>query len=156
MLGDQSPHPTVEPEFIINQDDKSGTIAVILRGWLPEGPAQRLHDDLARDLPWEQKEQNFYGNVVRVPRLMCAIGEPSLQEYKYTRVALPMHNWNDNDPLFREVRHIRDRIQTDPQILRIVGQALSYDGCLLNQYKDGDNTIDFHSDREALDQSESQ
>lgn len=135
------------PEFLINGD---GAVAVILRNWLPPEAADVLHDRLEQGLLWEQKEQNFYGNVSSVPRMMCAVGEPHLGEYKYTRVSLTMHDWTGPHPLFSEVRTLRDRIRDDPTLLKIVGIPLPYDGCLLNKYKDGSDTIDFHSDREAL------
>lgn len=141
------PHPTVVPEFIINHD---GAIVAILRNWVLLHDAQSLFQSLTQHLPWEQKEQNFYGNVVQVPRLMCAVGDPHLQQYQYTRVSLPMHDWYADNATFRAIRLLRDRIQSDPELVRITGQPLPYDGCLLNYYRTGADTIDFHSDREAL------
>lgn len=134
----------VDPvESLIRHD---GAIAVVIRHWLPETAATNLHDTLTTHLPWEQRLT--YG--APVPRLICAVGNGNLSEYKYNRMALPMNSWDTENEVFAAVRNLRDRIADDSRIIEIVQEELHYDSCLLNHYRNGRDSIDFHSDREAL------
>lgn len=135
-----------EPEILINED---GVVAIILRNWLPF--AQNLHDRLAQQLPWIQGQMNMFGNVIQIPRAMFFLGDDHVKTYTYSRMSFPVQPWNQpGNFLGAEIESIRNKIRTDPILQKLLGIQLQYDSCLLNFYRNGDDKIDFHSDKEAL------
>lgn len=126
--------------------DSEGALAVIIRHWLPQNSATALYQCLSNNLPWESRRMHGHP----IPRLSCALGDFHLTHYGYNTTRLTMNHWDDNNELYRTMRDIRDRITLDPILNDIVGQPLTYDSCLFQYYRTGQDSIDFHGDKEAL------
>lgn len=136
----------IEPEYLINAD---GVVVVVIRNWLNQNASTNLHSRLHQNIPWILGQMNFYGKVVDIPRGMFFLGDNNITKYSYSRVTFPVVDWESN-PLYKEIQRIRDMIKDDKTINSILGTQLNYNSCLLNNYRDGNDKIDFHSDREAL------
>jgi alkylated DNA repair dioxygenase AlkB len=135
-------------EVLINHD---GALAVVIRNWLgPSSMGQDLHNRLLTELPWIQAQMNMYGKIIDIPRAMFFLGDPHIKTYSYSRLTFPVQSWTQSTPLYAEIEAIRTRIQSDPQIIQLAGQPLHFDSSLLNLYRNGDDKIDPHSDKEAL------
>ncbi|WP_372370657.1 alpha-ketoglutarate-dependent dioxygenase AlkB [Candidatus Uabimicrobium sp. HlEnr_7] len=87
--------------------------------------------NLASNLPWQQKEIFIMGKKVLQPRLICWYGEVS---YTYSRSTLPSKEWH---PLLFV---IKQQVEESTQ--------LKFNSCLLNYYRDGNDSMGFHADNE--------
>lgn len=134
-------------ETIINQD---GAIVLIIRNWLPPDYAQSLHDRLVTDVPWIAEQMHLFGKTIDIPRTMFFLGDDHINTYSYSRMTFPVQSWNNSNPLYGEIKMVRDRIINDPNLQHVTGTTLQYDSCLLNHYRTGQDKIDPHSDKEAL------
>jgi alkylated DNA repair dioxygenase AlkB len=88
---------------------------------------------LVAETPWEQPEVYLHGRHYPVPRLVAWYGDPEAS-YTYSGLTHQPLPWT---PLLRE---IRTRVQD------AVGQPLN--GVLLNYYRDGQDSMGWHSDDE--------
>jgi alkylated DNA repair dioxygenase AlkB len=141
-------YPVPTAETLINQD---GAIALIIRNWLPPSYATKLHDYLVQGIPWKAEQMQMYGKTFDIPRTMFFVGDSHVKTYSYSRLSFPVESWDgDLNPLYSEIRVLRDRIRSDPNLRHVTGTILEYNSCLLNHYRNGMDKIDAHSDREAL------
>lgn len=88
---------------------------------------------LVAETPWEQPEVYLHGRHYPVPRLVAWYGDPEAC-YTYSGLTHQPRPWT---PLLGE---IRTRVQ------EAVGQPLN--GVLLNYYRDGQDSMGWHSDDE--------
>ncbi|CAH6420266.1 Alpha-ketoglutarate-dependent repair dioxygenase AlkB [uncultured virus] len=146
--------------------DNEGAIAIVIRNWLPSEYAQNFHERLTQQIPWIQGQMNTSERTIQIPRMMFFLGDDIIKSYSYSRLHFPVQSWNslnsekieqsctpcgkNNQALYEEVEDIRNRIRNDIILKRITGVELSYNSCLLNFYRNGNDKIDPHSDREAL------
>lgn len=100
-------------------------------GWLAPTEADRVRQELTRTMTWEQREIQLFGRPVLQPRLVAWAGEIS---YCYSRLLL-------------EPRPIPQQLEA---ILEQVRQAAEqpFNHVLLNRYRDGNDSMGFHSDDE--------
>ncbi len=98
-------------------------------GWV--GDHEALLGRLEQSLPWEQKDITLFGRTVATPRLTCWFGDVA---YVYSGVE------NRPRPLPPELALLRDRLS------ELTGVALN--SCLANLYRDGTDSMGFHSDDE--------
>jgi alkylated DNA repair dioxygenase AlkB len=98
--------------------------------FLPKNIADDLLEVLLKHVPWKQ-EKTFYGNMF--PRLTAYYADPGVK-YAYSGVIHESLSW----PSYLE--KLKTRIET------ITGD--SFNSLLLNQYRDGKDSIGWHSDDE--------
>lgn len=103
--------------------------------WLDAERASQLLQQLVEQTPWQQPELQLYGKRHLVPRLEAWYGdaEASYRYSGFTHMPLP---WT---PLLSEIRQ---------QVETAAGQ--SFNGLLLNYYRDGQDSMGWHSDDEAV------
>jgi alkylated DNA repair dioxygenase AlkB len=100
-----------------------------LPGWLSDPDA--VFDELGHAIAWEHNEITIFGRTTTLPRLTCWMGEA---EYAYSGVRNAPH------PMPQRLATIRDDL---------VGQTGSeFNSCLANLYRDGSDSIGYHSDDE--------
>ncbi|MBQ4813580.1 alpha-ketoglutarate-dependent dioxygenase AlkB [Pseudoalteromonas luteoviolacea] len=92
-----------------------------------------LYDYLCGHLPWQQPEIRVYGKLHRIPRLQCFIADQNAN-YGYSGKQLDSCEW------LPVLSSIRARLQQQ------YGQ--SFNALLLNWYRDGQDTMGWHSDDE--------
>lgn len=88
---------------------------------------------LLRDIPWQQDTLQFAGKPVKVPRLQSWHGD-SDAHYGYSGLKLQPQPWT---PLLQQLRgDLEERLQ------------LPFNSVLLNWYRDGNDSVAWHSDDE--------
>ncbi|MGE8359644.1 alpha-ketoglutarate-dependent dioxygenase AlkB family protein [Pseudomonas sp.] len=106
----------------------------LLPQWVDAATADRWLAQLVAETAWEQPEVHIFGRAVAVPRLLAWYGDAEAS-YRYSGQTHQPQPWT---PLLAE---IRTRVQDE------VGQPLN--GVLLNYYRDGNDSMGWHSDDEA-------
>ncbi|WP_044871550.1 alpha-ketoglutarate-dependent dioxygenase AlkB [Pseudomonas sp. LFM046] len=101
--------------------------------FLTPGEASDWLERLVAETPWERPEVYLHGRHYPVPRLVAWYGDPEAS-YTYSGLTHQPLPWT---PLLAE---IRSRVQD------AVGQPLN--GVLLNYYRDGQDSMGWHSDDE--------
>jgi alkylated DNA repair dioxygenase AlkB len=101
--------------------------------WLSAADEGRMFAALRDQVGWEHKEIEIAGRTFLQPRLTAWYGDPGAR-YSYSGITLEPVPWH---PVLAE---IRARIESD------TGHRLN--SVLCNLYRDGDDAMGWHSDRE--------
>ena len=101
--------------------------------WLDPATADRWFQALVEQTPWQQPEVLLFGNRHPVPRLVAWYGDVEAR-YRYSGMTHEPLPWT---PLLSEIRQ---------RVVNAVGQPLN--GVLLNYYRDGQDSMGWHSDDE--------
>ncbi|WP_152389770.1 alpha-ketoglutarate-dependent dioxygenase AlkB family protein [Azotobacter salinestris] len=103
-----------------------------LPGWVDGATADRWLAALLAETPWEQPQVRLYGRLYPVPRQVAWYGDAA---YRYSGLTHPPLPWT---ALLAEIRVALEEL---------AGQPLN--GVLLNHYRDGRDSMGWHSDDEA-------
>ena len=117
---------------IIHLDDASS-----IEYWpqfIAPNDADRIYHQLQNDLPWRQDEIHVYGRLCKIPRLQHYQAEQGA-DYAYSGLYLPA------EPFHPNVDELRQQIQAKAQF--------TSNAVLLNYYRDGKDSMGWHSDDEA-------
>ena len=95
--------------------------------------ADVLFEALRREISWEQHRLKLFGREVAAPRLSCWIGDPDAT-YTYSRTRFVPHPWT---PTLGSLR--------DDLAARF---DLRFNSVLANLYRDGRDSMGWHSDDE--------
>jgi alkylated DNA repair dioxygenase AlkB len=101
--------------------------------WLDVATADRWLQQLAAETPWEQPQLLIHGQHFPVPRLLAWYGDPEAS-YRYSGLIHQPLPWT---PLLADIR---------ARVEEVAGQPLN--GVLLNYYRDGNDSMGWHSDDE--------
>lgn len=101
--------------------------------FLMEYPGQSLFEPLLADTPWRQRAMMMYGRQVKQPRLTSWYGDESA-EYTYSGIRNIPLPWTET---LLEAKHLVESLL-----------EVSFNGVLLNYYRDGQDSIGFHADDE--------
>lgn len=101
--------------------------------WLPPDEADALFSTLRTTIPWETHRIKLFGREIDSPRLSCWIGDPGT-DYKYSGVRFAPHPWPE------ALLPIRERL------VRELG--VPFNSVLANLYRDGKDSMGWHSDNE--------
>lgn len=102
-------------------------------GFLPAPEADRLLAALQALPDWRQERLTIFGRVVDAPRLTAWYGDPGVR-YAYSGVVHEALPWP------AEIRAVRDRLAAELHVV--------FDGVLANRYRDGRDSMGWHSDDE--------
>ncbi len=97
--------------------------------WVPDHEA--LLSQLSADIAWEQHKITLFGRTVPTPRLTAWVGDAA---YTYSGVV------NSPKPWPAALAVLRQRLATE------IGA--DFNSCLANLYRDGSDSMGFHSDDE--------
>ncbi|XP_061750509.1 alpha-ketoglutarate-dependent dioxygenase alkB homolog 3 isoform X2 [Nerophis ophidion] len=131
----------VPPEKVIDQEGDyeishgpSGVSRLrLLPGFLPAQEADWMFSKLLAELPWSQKTNVRQGEAYMEPRLTCWFGE---LPYTYARSTMAANTkWH---PLLVTLREAITKVSSHP-----------FNSLLCNLYRDGHDSIGWHSDDEA-------
>jgi alkylated DNA repair dioxygenase AlkB len=110
--------------------DSSAAVDYIA-GFIEPSAAREIQAELARSEAWEQRAVVLYGRSILQPRLVAWAGE---LPYRYSGQTLEPRAWS---PTLGELRD------------RVVGETgVPFNHALLNRYRDGNDSMGFHSDDE--------
>lgn len=102
--------------------------------WLPVERADALRDALLAQVPWEIHRIRLFGREVDSPRLSCWMGDADAT-YRYSGVRHVPRPW------LPALDEIRERLRRETRV--------DFNSVLLNRYRDGRDTMGWHSDDEA-------
>lgn len=133
-----------------NQTTNQRSIVLIVRGWLPkttqlkqwqsEGKYTTQEDIWEEmktlDLKAYERINPYNGQMYTMPRMNCAMADEGLEGRKYGNVEIPFHKWSP------KCLDLRDRIARESYIW--------FNSCLINCYRDENDMVDFHGDKESL------
>ncbi|HSU35143.1 MAG TPA: alpha-ketoglutarate-dependent dioxygenase AlkB [Propionibacteriaceae bacterium] len=100
-----------------------------LPGWVDD--ADRLFDQLRDEISWEQHAITLFGRTVPTPRLTAWMGDAA---YRYSGIV------NEPKPWPAALATLRDRLRDE------LGEP--FNSCLANLYRDGTDSMGYHSDDE--------
>lgn len=107
----------------------------ILENFFSPEDAKCFFDLLNEKVPWEQETLNMFGKVTPIPRLTAWFGD-SGKSYTYSGILNKPHDWM----LIPELNAMREKLD---EIC-----ATSFNSVLLNLYRDGNDSVDWHADDE--------
>ena len=96
--------------------------------------ANKVFELLINDLNWKQDSIRIYGRALPIPRLNAWYGDKGCN-YKYSGIQMETNNWSDS------LNMIRDQIEKS--------LSLKFNSCLANLYRNGQDSVSWHSDDEA-------
>ncbi len=102
--------------------------------WCVGAAADQWFEQMLDQTPWQQPNVRLYGREHPVPRRVAWYGDPGVS-YRYSGLTHQPLAWT---PLLAQIRR---------QLVAVVGQDLN--GVLLNLYRDGQDSMGWHSDDEA-------
>lgn len=88
---------------------------------------------LTDTIEWKQESMNMYGKQIDFPRLTAWYGD-SDKPYSFSGITLSPHSWSD------ELLEIKKLIEPKAEV--------SFNSVLLNRYRDGNDSISWHTDAE--------
>ncbi|MCD8429982.1 alpha-ketoglutarate-dependent dioxygenase AlkB [Tenacibaculum finnmarkense] len=92
-----------------------------------------FYQSLLNEIKWKQQEMNMYGKVVKFPRLTAWYGDIN-KKYSFSGIHLTPTIWTN------ELLEIKKAIEPKCNV--------SFNSVLLNQYRDGNDSISWHTDAE--------
>lgn len=102
--------------------------------WLPPARAEVLFAALLAAIPWEVHRLRLFGREVDSPRLSCWIGDPGTA-YTYSGTRFVPRPWPE------ALLPVRERLARE--------LAMDFNSVLANCYRDGRDSMGWHSDAEA-------
>jgi len=101
--------------------------------WLPAAEADALFAALTATIPWERHRLRLFGREIDAPRLSCWIGDPGAA-YTYSRVCFDPRPWPP------ALAILRARLE--------IACSACFNSVLANLYRDGRDSMGWHSDDE--------
>src|SRR5207248_1409803 len=132
--------------LLINED---GAIVYIARNWIDD--TDYIFKTLKDELNWSQPTVKVYGKDYLTPRLQFAAGDDGSNAYTYSGSNISLVNWNESElASVKIMREIRDKILADEVIMDYT-KNFHPNSCLVNYYRDGNDGVGRHSDKETFD-----
>lgn len=89
--------------------------------------------ELRKNILWKQESMNMYGKRVNFPRLTAWYGDNDMP-YSFSGITLNPHPWTSS------LLSIKNKIEPKSKV--------SFNSVLLNLYRDGNDSISWHTDAE--------
>ena len=106
---------------------------IFYRGLFPEAQSDELYQALLSGTDWKQRSIKLYGKEVPLPRLTAWHGEPG-KAYRYSGIKEEPAPWT---PALLAVKREIEAVS-----------GASFNSALLNLYRDGRDSVSWHSDDE--------
>ncbi|MGQ9425200.1 alpha-ketoglutarate-dependent dioxygenase AlkB family protein [Gilvimarinus sp. F26214L] len=136
------PFQSITTDPLFPTEDQSivmeGGELLLIRGWLDTNESSKLFSSLRRTIAWEQSTIRIAGRPVQIPRLNAWYGDPGCG-YRYSGTDFEPHPWTP------ELQTLRERVQTT---LAKICPGFHINSALLNLYRDGADSVGWHSDNE--------
>jgi alkylated DNA repair dioxygenase AlkB len=124
-----APETDYAPEVVINHDG----LATYDRYFLDPTRADHIFNALLSKAAWSQEFLNMYGKRIPFPRLTAWYGDPNAS-YSYSGVRNEPAAW------LPELATLRNEL--------LLRTGIRFNSVLLNQYRNGDDSLSWHSDNE--------
>ncbi len=113
---------------------RGGLSLLLIPDFLNAQQSSELFTHLAKNTPWQQPRIRVYGKWHPTPRLVSFYGDPGLR-YQYSSTLHGTLPWTP------QLQAVRQSIETQFR--------QSFNCVLLNQYRDGQDSMGWHADDEA-------
>lgn len=120
-------HPVAEALSLPDAD------IVIYRTLFDQAESERFFSELQTQVNWKQEFIKIYRKPVPIPRLTAWYGDPG-KKYTYSKIEMMPEPWNE------VLLEIKSKIESLAQV--------SFNSVLLNLYRDGKDSVSWHSDDE--------
>ena len=110
-----------------------GAEVYLLRKFYGQSEADRLFTALMNGLDWQEEDIFIFNKWVKVPRLMCWVGDPDAY-YEYSGVNHQPLPW------IQILQEIREKVEQQCQC--------AFNSVLANLYRDGKDSMGCHADDE--------
>ncbi len=117
-----------EPEVLFQQQ------FIWYHNWIGDVQAKDYYQRLLAEIPWKQESIIIAGKQIAVPRLECWMGDVNAS-YSYSGIQHHPVAWH---PV---VASIKERVEKE--------LSTSFNSCLINYYRDENDSVSWHSDNEA-------
>ncbi|WP_246293581.1 MULTISPECIES: alpha-ketoglutarate-dependent dioxygenase AlkB family protein [Winogradskyella] len=113
--------------------DLPGADVTLFENFFTKAESNALYTALLNHTAWEQDAMTIYGKQVNLPRLTAWYGDTDL-EVAYVGKKAKLRPWT------AELIKIKERIEQEVDV--------KFTRCLLNYYRDGKDSVDWHQDYE--------
>ena len=103
------------------------------QNFLSQIESQHLFATLENEIAWRQDTIRMFGKEIKIPRLQHFMGDTGI-EYRYSNTTLTASEWHPS------VDELKQKLETLTQ--------LNFNAVLLNYYRDGKDSMGWHSDDE--------
>ena len=121
------------------QIDLPGCFCWLYEGFFNELDSYRLHKTIFLETDWRQESVSMYGKRVNIPRLTAWHGDPGAS-YAYSGIKSEPAPWTKS---LLEIKYTIEELCCGPLVFHE-----TFNSCLLNFYRDGRDSVSWHSDDE--------
>ena len=114
--------------------DLPGAHVTLFENFFSIEESNALYTSLLNNTTWEQDQMAIYGKQIDLPRLTAWYGDTDL-EVAYVGKTTKLRPWTE------ELIKIKERIEKEVDV--------KFTRCLLNYYRDGKDSVDWHQDYEV-------
>ncbi|MDN3620669.1 alpha-ketoglutarate-dependent dioxygenase AlkB [Polaribacter undariae] len=114
--------------------DLPGAHVTLFENFFSIEESNALYTSLLKNTAWEQDQMAIYGKQIDLPRLTAWYGDTDL-EVAYVGKTTKLLPWTE------ELIKIKERIEKEVDV--------KFTRCLLNYYRDGKDSVDWHQDYEV-------
>jgi alkylated DNA repair dioxygenase AlkB len=107
----------------------------VFKNYFDPVEALSLFKLLHETVPWEQESIKMFGKETPIPRMTAWFGDPE-KTYTYSGILNQPHDW----ALLPELEAMREKLNQTC--------TTSFNSVLLNLYRDGNDSVDWHADDE--------
>ncbi|QQL50753.1 alpha-ketoglutarate-dependent dioxygenase AlkB family protein [Mucilaginibacter ginkgonis] len=107
-----------------------------LPGFITAGESADLLQHLINTSPWTQRSVIMYGKAVLTPRLTAWFGDRNIDPV-FNGDGLAPHDWTP------ELLSLKERVEVE--------SGIEFNSVLLNYYRDGNDSVSWHDDRDGLE-----
>jgi len=127
-----------ESGWLINHTRPAKCQVYLARKWMKKEDTEKLYDFLVENCEFRQERGKIAENEFDVPRLQFYCGDDTTRSHRYRQGDEKGTKLSDWIP---ELREIRDRVEEET--------GIHFNSCLVNYYRDGEDYIGFHGDKEV-------
>ncbi len=106
-------------------------VALYRSDFFSQEEADNYMEQLHQEIAWEEAEIKMFGKMVKIPRLQAWYGTKT---YSYSGLKMIPHPWT---PLLLDIKERAEHLA-----------QVNYNSVLLNLYRDGSDSMGWHSDDE--------
>lgn len=121
-------------EILKTDFDLPGAEVTLFENFFSIEESNALYTNLLNNTTWEQDHMSIYGKQVNLPRLTALYGDTDL-EFAYIGKKTKLLPWT------KQLLKIKERIEQEVDV--------KFTRCLLNYYRDGKDSVDWHQDYDA-------
>lgn len=135
-----------------------GSYVVLFPGWLStktDDNNDYIYNTFREQLEYEQPliKQMFTSNIVPTPRLQYGAGDTGVKDQRYSTTIVKTVDWTHRSDVVSGLRNIRNYIANDQDLMLLSDNSIP-NSCLVNYYRNGNDSVGLHDDKGLTDKSQ--